>query len=63
MKLFGQGKRKFTAAGNNERQKEDRTNSVKSSLLGTFPKAFPKRQLPKGIFPNENFLTVKFPKR
>jgi len=27
-------------------------------MLGTFPKAFPKRQLPKGIFPSGNFPRV-----
>ena len=27
-----------------------------------FPIAFPKRQLPKGIFPNSNFTTVQLPK-
>ena len=31
--------------------------------IGTFPKTFPKRQLPKGIFPSGNFLTVQLPKR
>ena len=32
-------------------------------MLGTFPKAFPKRQLSNGIFPSCNLPTVKFLKR
>ena len=31
-------------------------------MLGTFPKAFSKRQPPKGNFPSGNFTNVQFPK-
>ena len=32
-------------------------------MLGTFPKDFPKLQLPLGIFPSGNYPNVQFPKR
>ena len=31
--------------------------------LGTFPRIFPKWQLPKGIFISDNFPNAQFPKR
>ena len=41
-------------------KKEFLHGKVKLTMLGTFPKAFPNRQLPKGIFPSGNFPNVQF---
>ena len=35
---------------------------VMNLMRGIFPKVFPKRQLPKGIFPSGNLIAVQLPK-